>query len=274
MGVMMVMRGRACTKKALFFLRLFIAYVSNLAIQYRECVKHVRRQILIELLGKSGLENHAQEVSGSRSCLSQDEEKELSRRNQFNARVSGMLKSRARLIERADLKRVPVWQRDMSEFGDLRTDTVLLHLAKNNAQTKRSCCTPPVYIIKKVEASVCSQYELHAPRVLGPDMDGELGKRFLTYYTFTSQTQGESNEKPFYWESMRDKQFSVTRAYPEIGSRRLHSRGWSLRVPKERTIQHAASLSYAVRGKSIRDAIDFLRGRDENGSAEEMDIAK
>ncbi len=242
--------------------------------EYREHVKHDRRQILIELLGKNMPEDGVESGSNGHSPLSRDEERELSRRSRFNARVSGVLKSRARLIAQPYTKEAVAWQKIMSESGCLRTNAVLQSKHEQNKTRRgRSRATPRAYIIKKVEASVYAQHACYAPNILGPDTDGALGKRFLTYYTFASQATNGSSRELFGWQSL-DKQFSPKSAYPGVPNAYLPANDWKLRTPRKRLIEHVAVLSNAVRGKSIRDATQFLGKRSETGNAEERDIAR
>ncbi len=241
--------------------------------EYREYVKDDRRQILIELLGKDKPEDGIEPASCSDSPLSRDEERELSRRSQFNARVSGVLKSREKLIAQPDAGRAYAWQKGMLEIRDLRTNAVLKSKDdQNKAQQARSQRTPVTYTIKKVEASVYAQHARFAPNILGPDMDGALSKRFLTYYTFASQDGAARGQ--FAWQPLSDTQFSAKTAYPGVSRAHLPASGWSLRTPGKRLIERTAALSNAVRGKNIKDAVQLLREKSETGSAEERDTAR
>ena len=138
---------------------------------------------------------------------------------------------------------------------------------------KRKGAVPP-YVLQFVEDSLEAGYVANTPNHDGPDKNGELCKRFLTYHTFVSEPKGELEENLFKWKAVNTK-FDPSQAYPRTVPADLPGEGWHLRTPSDSSIKYAAEIADAVRGMTKGDAVEFAYAEalDNKDDAEKHFIA-
>ncbi len=235
---------------------------------YRQNVIAERQEIL------SALDRSWQEQTVSASDDSHDPSKNmrsanvtLSSRRRFNSRVSELLQLDATSAEpggtQATVGGAQVTAAQKSLLNQLvlsrhnKAGRVLRPQNKlgDRGVIKRQGAMPP-YVLQFVEDSLEAGYVENTPNLDGPDKNGELCKRFLTYHTFESDPKGELEENLFKWKAV-NTEFDPSQAYPTIAPDDLPGEGWLLRTPSDSSIKYAAEIADTIRGMTKDEAQNF-----------------